>query len=223
MRRIKIGDKLKKEGLITSILKLESSNAERNYMKHFNTNVDNNDVDNNSNDETYDGKIRDKISDIRVILSRLGDIVTKDDRVKIKKELYEIKNKKNLLDDEKEKVYDNLVELVNKLNKKEKYRYHDHDDLDYHGIRDIENVFDNIDDDDYYKPILVKSSFDENYKCYESRGDKDKKLSIEQYLDMIKPYLSDLINENKAIEISSNEWKIQINMHINFVSSNDTG
>ena len=84
-------------------------------------------------------------------------------------------------------------------------------------------MFDNIDDDDYYKPILVKSSFHENYKYYESRGDKDKKLSIEQYLDMIKPYLSDLINENKAIETSSNEWKIQINMHINFVSSNDTG
>ena len=40
---------------------------------------------------------------------------------------------------------------------------------------------------------------------------------------MIKPYLSDLINENKAIETSSNEWKIQINMHINFVTSNDTG
>ena len=90
LRRIKNRGILKKEGLITSILKSESSNAECNYMKHFNTNVDNNDVDNNSNDETYDGKIRDKISDIRVILSRLGDIVTKDDRVKIKKELYEI-------------------------------------------------------------------------------------------------------------------------------------
>ena len=84
-------------------------------------------------------------------------------------------------------------------------------------------MFDNIDDDDYYKPILVKSSFHENYKYYESRGDKDKKLSIEQYLDVIKPYLSDLINDHKAIETSSNEWKIQINMHINFVSSNDTG
>ena len=83
-------------------------------------------------------------------------------------------------------------------------------------------MFDNI-DDDYYKPILVKGSFNENYKYYESRGDKDKKLSIEQYLDMIKPYLSDLINENKAIENNSNEWKIQINMHVNFVSSNDTG
>ena len=40
---------------------------------------------------------------------------------------------------------------------------------------------------------------------------------------MIKPYLIDLINENNAIETSSNEWKIQINEHINFVSSNDTG
>ena len=40
---------------------------------------------------------------------------------------------------------------------------------------------------------------------------------------MIKPYLSDLINDHKAIETSSNEWKIQVNMHINFVSSNDTG
>ena len=84
-------------------------------------------------------------------------------------------------------------------------------------------MFDNIDDDDYYKPILVKSSFKENYKYYKSRGDKGQKLSVEQYLDMIKPYLSDAINENKAIETSSNEWKIQINMHINFVSSNDTG
>ena len=52
------------------------------------------------------------------------------------KKLYEIENKKNLSDKEKEKNYDNLVELVNTLNKKEKYKYHDHDDLDYHGIRD---------------------------------------------------------------------------------------
>ena len=175
LQRIKNRGKLKKEGLITSILKSESSNAERNYMKHFNTNVDNNNVDNNANDDTYDDKIRDKIRNIRVMLSRLGDIVTKDDRVKIKKELYEIENKKNLSDKEKEKIDDNLLKLVNKLNKKEKYRYHDRDDLDYHGIRDIENLFDADNNEDYYKPILVKSSFKENYKYYESRGDKDKK------------------------------------------------
>ena len=40
---------------------------------------------------------------------------------------------------------------------------------------------------------------------------------------MIKLYLIDLMNENKSIETSSNEWKIQINMYVNFVSSNDTG
>ena len=37
------------------------------------------------------------------------------------------------------------------------------------------------------------------------------------------PYLSDLINDHKTIRNESNEWKIQINMHVNFVSSNDTG
>ena len=37
------------------------------------------------------------------------------------------------------------------------------------------------------------------------------------------PYLRDIINDHKAIRNNSNEWKIQINMHVNFVSSNDTG
>ena len=96
--------------------------------------------------------------------------------------------------------------------KKDKYKYHDCDDLDYYGIRDIENLFDDDNNDDYYKPVLVKSSFKENYKYYESRGDKDKKISVKQYLHMIMPYLSDLINDHKT-----NEWKIQINMHVNFI------
>ena len=85
MRGIKKSGKLKK-GLITSLLKSEISNVQCNYMKHFN-NVNNTNVNNNTNvdtnDDTYDGKISDKISDIRVILSGLGDVVTKDDRVKI--------------------------------------------------------------------------------------------------------------------------------------------
>ena len=151
MLRIKNRYKLTKEGLIMSLLKLESSNAKRNYIKHFN---DNTDDDTNTNDDTYDGKIRDKISDIRMILSRLGNIVADNDRKKIKKELYETENKKkNLSDKEKEKNYDNLVELVNNLNKKEEYKYHDCDDLDYHGIRDLGNLFDAVNNDEYYKPI----------------------------------------------------------------------
>ena len=34
---------------------------------------------------------------------------------------------------------------------------------------------DDDDDDDDYKPILVESPLKNNYKYYESRGDKDKK------------------------------------------------
>ena len=166
LRRIKNSNKLTKEGLITSLLESEISNAKRNYMKHFNNNTND---DNNTNNDTYDGKIRDKISDVRMILSRMGNTITNNDRKKIKKELYEIENKKNLSDKEKEKNYDNLVELVNKLNKKEKYKYHDRDDLDHHRIREIlENLFDDVDNHDYYKPISVKSLSKENYKCYES-------------------------------------------------------
>ena len=37
------------------------------------------------------------------------------------------------------------------------------------------------------------------------------------------PYLSDLINDHRAIINESNEWKIQLNMSVNFISSNDTG
>ena len=83
---------------------------------------------------------------------------------------------------------------------------------------------DNTDNDDnYYKPVLVKTSFKDGYKYYESRGDKDKKLSVKQYLYKIMPYLSDLINDHKTNRNNFNEWKIQINMHVNFISSNDTG
>ena len=120
-----------------------------------------------------------------MILSKLGNILVKKDRKKIKKELYEIKKKAKPLDNEKEKIYDHLVKLVNNLNKKEENEYTNHDDLDYFGIIDIENLIGDVDVDDYYKPILVKSSFKENYKFYESRGDKDKKLSIKQYFCMI--------------------------------------
>ena len=130
MRRIKNYDSLTKEDLIISLLKLESSPVERNYLKYFNNN--------STNDDTYDDKIKGKINDIRIILSRLGNIVTKNDRKKIKKELYEIEKKQNLSDNEKEEIYDHLVELVNTFDKKEEYKQSDRDDLDYFGIKKLE-------------------------------------------------------------------------------------
>ena len=40
---------------------------------------------------------------------------------------------------------------------------------------------------------------------------------------MIVPHLADLINDHKNIRNESNEWKIQLNMSVNFISSNGTG
>ena len=37
------------------------------------------------------------------------------------------------------------------------------------------------------------------------------------------PYLPDIINDHKTNRNNSNEWKIQINMNVNFVSSNNAG
>ena len=120
-------------------------------MKYFN---------NSTSDDTYDDEIKSKINDIRLILSRLGNIVTKKYRKEIKKELYEIEKKQNLSDNEKEKIYDDLVKLANTLDKKEEHKHSDHDDLDYFGIRELENLFGDTDNDDnYYKPVLIRSSF----------------------------------------------------------------
>ena len=65
--------------------------------------------------------------------------------------------------------------------------------------------------DGYYKPIETYETFDNSYVEYQSEGDKDKILSIKEYLNMIRQYLSDIINDHK------NEWKIQLSMRINFV------
>ena len=139
MRRINNFKKLTKEDLILTLLKSENNALENN---------------NNNNDKNSD-----KIKHIRLERGRLGNTITNKDRKKIKKELYETGKNQNLSDSEKEKTYDNLVNLVRTLDKKEKYHYQDRDDLDYYGIKDIENLFyDDFDNNIYYKPILTDSS-----------------------------------------------------------------
>ena len=185
-----------KEELIISILKSKQSIAE--LFKNNNNLCDN------------------KISDIRRILSRLRDILPKKDRKEIKDKLYKIEHQRNISEEEQEY----LRKLVRILNDKEEHSLYDRDDFDYYGIRDIEDLFDEASEEDYYKPIFVKRSHKGNYKYYESNGDKEKKLSVKQYLNKITPYLYDLINDHR---IARRVWKIQINMHVNFISSRDTG
>ena len=71
-------------------------------------------------------------------------------------------------------------------------------------------------EEDYYEPTRTKGAFNDNYVEYESNGDKFKKLSIEEYLNMIRSYLSNIIDDHK------DEWKIQLTMEINFISTIDS-
>ena len=70
--------------------------------------------------------------------------------------------------------------------------------------------------------MLIISSFKKNYRIYESKGDKNKNLSVKQYLYMVMPYLIELINIQKTNENNSSEWKTQLNMSVKFIASNDT-
>ena len=82
--------------------------------------------------------------------------------------------------------------------------YYDYDNIEYNGIRDVKDLFDLSIDEDYYKPIIIKGAFNNNYIQYESKGDTGKNLSIKKYLNMIRPYLSDIINDHK----SQGKWRI---------------
>ena len=171
-------------------------------------------------------KIRKEFNESRYKFSKL--------KIKeIRENLYKKEKEKNLSKSKIKEIEKNLAKLEENLSKTKKY--YDYDDSEYRGIRNIRDLFDLSIDEDYYEPILVKSAFDGKYIQYERKGDKGKNLSIKRYLKMIKPYLSDLIYNHKTygssryhsgnkswIEKTYSEWKFQLTMAINFISSEDS-
>ena len=53
-------------------------------------------------------------------------------------------------------------------------------------IRDIRKLFEK-EKEDYYKLVRAENFWSKKYIEYESNGHKNKTLSIEEYLDKIKP------------------------------------
>ena len=148
----------------------------------------------------------------------------------IRKNLYEIENEEDLFASKIKEIKISLLELEETLFNPKKYD--DHDNIEYKGIRNIKDLFDLSVDEDYYKPLITKDAFNGNYIQYESRGDKGKNLSIKKCLDLIKLYLRDIINDHKTQgkwrihscitttkRKTQSEWKIQLTMAINFISS----
>ena len=99
-----------------------------------------------------------------------------------------------------------LKKLNNDLKKLQKYQ----DNITY----GLDYLFNELNEEDYYKPTELKSAFDGSYILYESREEKEAKLALYEYFDKIKPYLEDMIDDYK----SKGEWKIQITMRIIFIS-----
>ena len=98
MKRIKSYEKISKKGLIIALLK-----SKRSLVELFNNNFDN-----------------DRIRGIKKILNELRDRLTKEYRKQIKKQLYEIENKRNLSKLEKEEINEYLTDLKRIFNKKGK-------------------------------------------------------------------------------------------------------
>ena len=150
----------------------------------------------------------------------------------IRRNLYEIENEKNLFAPKIKEIARNLLELEENLFKPK--TYYDYDDTECKGIRDVKDLFDLSIDEDYYKPIITNVAFNNNYIQYESKGNKDKILTLREYLDMIRSYLSNIINDHKTQgewrihsgntiteHKNQGEWEIHLTMVINFISSKD--
>ena len=136
---------------------------------------------------------------IREQFKELAYKLSKSELKEIKRRLYMVENKKGLLGSKKTRKYpDELDEKIRKL-----YKYYHDDDFEFRGIKNIQDLLKLPIDEDYYKPTLVKSGYNNNYIQHESKGDKI--LTVKEYLGLIESYLAEMINNYK----SKGEWKIQ--------------
>ena len=81
-------------------------------------------------------------------------------------------------------------------------------------LEDIKNLSEHKkEEENYYKPVRKSNFWSNSYIEYESSGDKNKTLSVEEYLDKNRQYLKEIINNLK----NSDTWKIQLTIANNFI------
>ena len=79
-------------------------------------------------------------------------------------------------------------------------------------IKDIRYIFRHK-KENYYKPVRVGNFWNNNYIEYESNCDRKKMLLVEVYLNKIRSYLKEIINDLKNVDT----WEIQLIIAINFI------
>ena len=124
-----------------------------------------------------------------------------------------IKDIRNLFRPKKELNYTAIKDIRNLLKREKetiavKYRILEH----------IKNHFEHLKkEENYYKPGRVNNFWSNNYIKYERNGDRNKTVSDEEYLNKIRPYLKDIINNLKKSET----WNSKLTIANNFISSID--
>ena len=83
-------------------------------------------------------------------------------------------------------------------------------------LRDIKNLYEH-EEESYHKPVRVNNFWINNYIEYESNRDRNRTMSVEEYLNKIRLYLKDIITNLKK----SNTWKIQLTIADNSIFSID--
>ena len=155
--------------------------------------------------------IKSMIIRIRKFITRLAMLLSKSERNTIRKRLNEI-DRERPNRRQKRRLLEELTKIFNDLKFKKEHINSAFDSSSYYGLKDLEYTFGYL--DDYYTPILAKESFDGNYQMYTCRGDKERNMSmsINEYLEKIKPYLITLINQKKT-----SNHKIQLDIAINLI------
>ena len=64
-------------------------------------------------------------------------------------------------------------------------------------IRDIRNLFEHEEEQNYYKVARVGNFWRNIYIEYESNGDRNNVPSVEIYLSKVRPYLKNIISNRK--------------------------
>ena len=135
----------------------------------------------NKNKQKIESKNKKRIDVIKEELKDLSYKLSRSELKEIKKNLYNTEKRKQFESKKTNKYLDELDKKILKLDK-----YHYYNDYECRGIKNIQNLFKLSIYKDHYKPILVKSGYNNNYIQYESKGDKI--LTLKEYLALMEKY-----------------------------------
>ena len=186
---------LKRSELLYILMKTQKHKKETEYLNHLQAEAI--------------SDMKSMIIKIKKIITELGMLLSKSERNNIRERLNEIDRERPNTRQEKRLLHE-LTKIFNDLKFEKEYINNAFDNCSYYGLKDLEYTFGHL--HDCCKPILTKESFDSNYQMYTRRGDKERNMSIKEYLEKIKPYLIALIDEKKTTS-----HKIQLDIAINLV------